>query len=94
MAHYRGRDNINKRVVKTEALFSDRPRSFVFQYRPLGLRISGDDMSAVDFQDNVGLDITFTYGGSVYTFAKADIVIVRRLRTRKYALEPSTVTIV
>lgn len=94
MANYRGRDNIVKRVVKTESLFSERPRSFVFQFRELGLKISGDDMTAVDFQANLGADIQFTYDGSTYTFAKADIAIVRRLRSRKYSLEPSSVTIV
>lgn len=94
MAHYRGQDHIDKRLVKIEDLFSKRPRSFVFQLRDLGLRISGDDMSNVDFQANGGLDVSFDYDGSSYSFAKADVTLVKRLRSRKYSIEPSTVTIV
>lgn len=98
MANYRGQDNKDERIVKTETLFAQRPRSFVFEFRSLDLRISGDDMTAVNFHADILLEvdvaISFVHQGSTYTFRRADVKIVRRLRSRKFSLEPSAVTIV
>ena len=92
--HWRSRPNIDARIIKTEELFATRSRSFTFHYRPAALRIAGDTMTSVDFQFNLGAEIQFVHEGSTYTFTKADVRIVRRLRSRKYALEPTAVTIV
>lgn len=71
-----------------------KQRAFVFSYKPSGIRIDGREMTNVDFQSNGGLDITFDAGGSSFTVVKEDITIVHRLRTKRYLVDASAVTIV
>ena len=92
--HFRSQPNITSRIVKTEILVATRPRSFTFEFRPTSTRIAGDVMSNIDFQAAAGLEIAFDFDGSSYSFAKADVRIVRRLRTRKYGIEPVAVVII
>ncbi len=71
-----------------------KSNAFIFQFRPTALRIDSRDMDTIDFEASGGTEIEFEQGGSTFTFAKADVRIVRRLRTRKYGIEPTAVVIV
>ena len=71
-----------------------KANAFTFEFRPTALRINSRDMQTIDFQANAGSDIEFEQGGSTFSFEKADVRIIRRLRTRKYSIEPIAVTIV
>jgi len=71
-----------------------KQRSFVFRHLATDVRVDGREMTSVDFQANGGLDITFDAGGSSFTVVKADITIINRLRTKRYLVDASAVTIV
>ena len=94
MAHYRSDNHITKKLTKIEELFASKDRAFVFRHLPTGVRVDGREMSSVDFNANAGADITFDAGGSSFTVSKADITIINRLRTKRYLVDASAVTIV
>ena len=96
MAHFRSNGHIAKRLLKIEDLFDNegQDRSFVFRHLASGVRVDGREMTLVDFQANAGADITFTAGGSAFTVSKANITIINRLRTKRYLVDASAVTII
>lgn len=82
---------MSKLITKIAALQAKKPNSFNVDFK--GLRLVGEKMTNVDLTTDAA-KITFTYDGVNYELLKADITIVKRLRTKKYLFKTNVLTAV
>ena len=75
-------------VEKVHSLYPRKLNSFIVEHDKK--RMVSDKMENVSFSDPT--KVTFTYESVNYSFLVADIVFIKRVRTKKFLFRVSTLT--
>lgn len=86
----KAKEKAPKVVEKIHSLYPRKMNSFIVEHDKK--RMVSEKMTGVDFSDPT--KVSFTYDSVNYEFLVADVVFIKRVRTKKYLLRVSVLTIV